>query len=348
MRLKFLALFVLSLHTSALAGPYSSYSGTTPGAIDNPIQKSTLTVFESSVVNYAPAPGVGPSFRNPAGSGITSLGELYSPVTAPGGVNTPFNRLYAPQTGTKPNAFHAGSGSATNFNGNVNDSTDSYGFVGIDQPGSITLGFGNRVIRNGAGADFAVFENAFALGGPTSLLAELAYVEVSSNGVNFLRFPAVSLNTAPTGVSGAFQGYDATNIYNLAGKHISGWGTPFDLDSLVTLPDVLNGTVDLNAISFVRLVDVVGTGALDDGFGNPLAGVARDSLGNPILDNWLTYDSAGFDYLGTNTGAVGLVNFATVPEPGTWAILAGVGILALASRRRSSQALAELVAPRVS
>ena len=338
MRFTLWSLFVLALGTSAWAGPYSSYSGTTPGAIDNPIQKSTLTVFETSVVNYAPAPGVGSSFRNPAGGGITSLGELYSPVTAPGGINSPFNKIYAPQPGTKPNAFHAGSGSATNFNGNVNDPTDTYGFVGIDQPGSITLGFGSRVIRNGAGADFAVFENAFALGGPTSLLAELAFVEVSSNGVDFLRFPALSLNTAPTGVSGAFQGYDATNIYNLAGKHIAGWGTPFDLDSLVSLPEVLDGTVDLNAISFVRLVDVVGTGALDDGFGNPLPGVARDSLGNPILDNWLTYDSAGFEYLGTTAGAVGLVNFTTVPEPGTWAamIAAVFGAVAYARRRRLS------------
>lgn len=348
MKLKFLTLLVLALNTSAWAGPYSSYSGNIPGAIDNPIQKTSLTVFESSVINYMPAPGVGPSFRNPAGGGITSLGELYSPVTAPGGINSPFNKAYAPQIGTKPNAFHAGSGSATNFNGNVNDPTDTYGFVGIDQPGSITLGFGNRVIRNGAGADFAVFENAFALGGPTSLLAELAYVEVSSNGIDFLRFPSVSLNTAPTGVSGAFQGYDATNIYNLAGKHISGWGTPFDLDSLTTLPLVLNGTVDLNAISFVRLVDVVGTGALDDGFGNTLAGVARDSLGNPILDNWLTYDSAGFEYLGMNAGAVGLVNFTTIPEPRTWAILASLGVIALVFKRRSSQTLAEPVAPKVS
>jgi hypothetical protein len=162
----------------------------------------------------------------------------------------------------------------------------------------------------------------------------LAFVEVSSNGVDFLRFPAVSLNTAPTAVSGAFQGYDATNIFNLAGKHTAGWGTPFDLDSLTTLPEVLNGTVDLNAISFVRLVDVVGTGALDDGFGNPLSGVARDSLGNPILDNWLTYDSAGFDYLGTNAGAVGLVNFTAIPEPGTWAILAALGGMAIVRARR--------------
>jgi hypothetical protein len=276
------------------------------------------------------------------------LGELYSPVTAPGGINSPFNKIYAPQTGTKPNAFHAGSGSATNFNGNVNDATDTYGFVGIDLPGSITLGFGNRVIQNGAGADFAVFENAFALGGPTSLLAELAYVEVSSNGVDFLRFPAVSLNTAPTGVSGSFQGYDATNIHNLAGKHVAGWGTPFDLDTLTTLPEVLSGSVDLHAISYVRLVDVVGTGALDDGLGSPLAGVARDSLGNSILDNWLTYDSAGFDYLGTNAGAVGLVNFTTIPEPGTWVVFASVGVIAFVSRRRSVHPLAEPVAPRVS
>lgn len=314
----------------AQAGPYSSYSGVTAGAPDNPIARASVTAFESSIVNYAPSPGVGPNFSNPS-TALSSLGELYSPVVAPSGSNSPFNKLYAPQTGAEPNNFHAGSAVSDPFSGDVNSTADTYGFIGLDAPGSITLGFA-KPITNGAGADFAVFENAFAFGGATSLLAELAYVEVSSNGVDFLRFPSISLNTAPTTVSGAFQAYDATNLYNLAGKHTSNWGTPFDLAELASNPLVTDGIVDITAINYVRLVDVVGSGELSDGAGGFLTGVARDSLGNAILDNWLTFDSAGFDYVGLATGAVGVLN--SVPEPGT-ALLALLCIAASTAQRRS-------------
>lgn len=313
----------------AQAGPYSSYSGVTAGAPDNPIARSSITAFESSIVNYAPSPGVGPNFGSPT-TALSSLGELYSPVAAPSGNNTPFNKLYAPQTGAEPSSFHAGSSVNDPFSGNVNSTTDTYGFIGIDAPGSITLGFA-KPITNGAGADFAVFENAFAFGGATSLLAELAYVEVSSNGVDFLRFPSISLNTEPTTVSGAFQGYDATNLYNLAGKHTSNWGTPFDLTKLASDPLVTGAAIDITAINYVRLVDVVGSGELSDGAGGFLTGVARDSLGNAILDNWLTFDSAGFDYVGLATGAVGVLN--SVPEP-TTALLVFAGLAAAIAQRR--------------
>ena len=315
---------------AAQAGPYSSHSGVTAGAADNPIARASITVFESSIVNYAPAPGVGASFNSSA-MGLRSLGDLYSPVAAPGGTNTPFDKAYAPQTGTEPSGFHAGSSINDPFSGDVNSTTDTYGFIGIDAPGSITLGFA-KPITNGVGADFAVFENGFAFGGATSLLAELAFVEVSSNGADFLRFPSISLNTAATAVSGAFQGYDVTNLYNLAGKHASNWGTPFDLAELASDPLVAGGVVDITAINYVRLVDVVGSGELSDGAGGFLTGVSRDSLGNAILDNWVTFDSGGFDYVGLATGAVGVLN--SVPEPST-AILALLAVAASSVRRCS-------------
>ena len=44
-----------------------------------------------------------------------------------------------------------------------------------DAPGFLTVTFPTG-IRDGAGADFAVFENGFGFGGPTSLFAELAFV----------------------------------------------------------------------------------------------------------------------------------------------------------------------------
>jgi hypothetical protein len=310
------------------AGPYSSSSGVTAGAPDNPVPRSSLTVWETSVVNYAPAPGVGASFRSPS-TGLASLGELYSPVISPTGTNSPFNKIYRPATGVEPNSFHNGSASNSPFGGDIHDPTDTYGFVGIDAPGSITLGF-SVSIYNGVGADFAVFENGFS-GSGTTLFAELAYVEVSSDGVNFARFDSISLNTAPSATAGTFQYYDVTNIYNLAGKHASNWGTPFDLDQLAGNALVAAGLLDISAVRYVRLVDVVGTGPLQEN-GSTIDGIARDSLGNPILDNWVTFDSGGFDYLGVPTGAVGVIH--AVPEPSSlFLIIAGTGLLLRRPRR---------------
>ena len=63
-------------------------------------------------------------------------------------------------------------------------------------PGSITVHF-QETLLDGPGADFAVFENAGAFFNSHDvnfLFAELAFVEVSSNGLDYARFPAISLN----------------------------------------------------------------------------------------------------------------------------------------------------------
>src|SRR5207237_3387744 len=122
---------------------------------------------------------------------------------------------------------------------------------------------------------FAVFENGFAFGTPNGLFAEYAYVEVSTNGIDFVRFDGISTNTGPVTGSGAFAGFDVSNVYNLAGKNAAGFGTPFDLATLAAKPAVTSGLVNLQNILFVRLVDVPGNGSF------------LDSLGNPILHNWL-------------------------------------------------------------
>ena len=183
-------------------------------------------------------------------------------------------------------------------------------------PGSITVGF-STAINNGVGFDFAVFENGFAYGSPNGLFMELAYVEVSTNGIDFARFDSISTNTSPVVGSGSFSGWDTSNVYNLAGKHQSGWGTPFDLDQLKDDELAISGILDLDNINFVRLVDIPGSGYF------------TDSLGNPIYDAFPTSGSAGFDF--RLSEGVAVMN--QVPEPATMMIL-GSGCLLIIRRKK--------------
>lgn len=206
-----------------------------------------------------------------------------------------------------------------------------------ESPGYLTVTFPTG-IANGPGPDFAVFENGFVFPSDPNLLAELAYVEVSSNGEDFVRFPAASQNTQQSNTHGSgtnFVGYDATNIHNLAGKHASGYGTPFDLDDVVTDPLVAEGQVNLNDIQYVKLVDIPGNGSF------------VDSNGHPIYDNWLTpgdtdrpgarTDTGGFDFRLGDGRSIGVINStAAVPEPTTVLLIAGGGLAALGRRRGSA------------
>ncbi len=179
-------------------------------------------------------------------------------------------------------------------------------------PGQITLEFAEpNTIRNGSGYDFAVFENGFVSGQSWSTLgasvgemfAELAYVEVSSDGVNFVRFPAVSLVDEPNGPYAGLT-IDTSDIYNFAGKHPNAYtictATPFDLADLAGHPDVLGGLVDLDAVRYVRLVDIPGTGDFVDEatrFIDPNSGGDYEPYGvnHSIYDPYPTAQSAGFD-----------------------------------------------------
>jgi hypothetical protein len=188
-----------------------------------------------------------------------------------------------------------------------------------DSPGFLTVTFPSG-IRNGSGADFAVFENGFPFGNPDGLFAELAYVEASSNGVDFARFPSVSTNAAPLTVSGPFAGYDMSNVHNLAGKHAAGFGTPFDLDDLAANPFVANGFVNLANIRYVKLVDIPGNGAF------------LDSLGNGIRDNWPTVGSGGFDFRLPIGQGVGVIN--AVPEPSSTVLVLAAVLFAWQNGKR--------------
>lgn len=183
-------------------------------------------------------------------------------------------------------------------------STDSeemvYDIVSLGDSGHITLGF-SLPIRDGDGPDFAVFENSI-----TSYFLELAFVEVSSDGVNFLRFPSHSLTPASIpAFPNATNGVDPTNLSGLAGKYRIGFGTPFDLSALRNHPD--SALLDFDAIRFVRILDIIGNGT------------QFDSHGNPIYDPHPTIGSAGFDL-----DAIGILNQAS-PVPGSLKILGESG-----------------------
>ncbi|MHB8973957.1 MAG: PEP-CTERM sorting domain-containing protein [Pirellulaceae bacterium] len=193
----------------------------------------------------------------------------------------------------------------------------------VDSPGYITVTFPTG-IGNGPGADFAVFENGFTYGSPNGLFMELAYVDVSTNGSDFARFPSISTNTAPVAGSGEFAGYDTSNVYNLAGKHASGYGTPFNLDDLLADPLVLNNTVNLSNIQYLRLFDIPGNGHF------------LDNQGNPILDNWMTTGSGGFDFRLPAGQGVGVLH-AAVPEPASLVIFAMGAAAAISMRCRRSR-----------
>lgn len=161
---------------------------------------------------------------------------------------------------------------------------DGTSVVSLGDSGVATLKFSSS-IYNGVGPDFAVFENAF-----NNTFLELAFVEVSSDGVNFYRFPSHSLTDTSIAI-GSFGVVDPTNLYNLAGKHRANYGTPFDLADLI-------GTVglDLQSVTHVRLIDAIGT--LDSLFAQ------RDSYGRKVNDIYPTpFPSGGFDL-----DAVGVIN----------------------------------------
>lgn len=153
---------------------------------------------------------------------------------------------------------------------------DAFHITCLGRGGRITLSFDNP-IADGDGSDFAVFENAISHG-----FLELAFVEVSSDGEHFVRFPNRSLTESPVGAYGSL---DATDIDGFAGKYIRGEGTPFDLADLAGDPEL-----DIHAVRYVRLIDVVG----GEGPGSALA-QSTDSTGAPIHDPYPTTGSAGFD-----------------------------------------------------
>jgi len=202
----------------------------------------------------------------------------------------------------------------------------------IGAPDGITVSLGDSgvadvtfpaVIYNGPGADFAVFENGF--GNPANdsqAFLELAFVEVSSDGSRYVRFPAQSLTQTASQIAGAGQYMYANLLNNLAGKYIALYGTPFDLQELADSPGL-----DINNVTHVRVVDVIGAVHGHSSF---------DADGRVINDPFPTnFNSGGFDldavgaiYHVHNSGVEGInkadeVTVYPVPASGTLFVRTG-------------------------
>jgi hypothetical protein len=174
----------------------------------------------------------------------------------------------------------------------------SFHIVCLGRGGEITLEF-QQPITDGTGADFVVFENSFS-----DQFLELAWVEVSSDGIHFLRFPNFSQTPSPVG---GFGTVDAKKVHGFAGKYRAGYGTPFDLAEIraAHAASLLDSSlfpssysvdllanfdeVDFDNIRYIRLIDVVG-----DGSQYSALRLSADQ-GLVIYDPYPTTGSAGFD-----------------------------------------------------
>lgn len=153
---------------------------------------------------------------------------------------------------------------------------NSLNVLSLGDGGSATLTF-DRPIFDGIGPDFAVFENSFQ-----DDFLELAFVEVSSDGEHFFRFPAHSENQYHEQIF-SFGLMDCRYVHNLAGKYRQAFGTPFDLSELENDP-----LLDKTNITHVRIMDVVGN--IEPDF------ASYDAFGNIINDPFPTpFESGGFD-----------------------------------------------------
>jgi hypothetical protein len=177
--------------------------------------------------------------------------------------------------------------------------------VCLGRGGQITLTFSTPIV-DGSGFDFAVFENAL-----DDDFLELGWVEVSSDGEHFCRFPNYYAGRVAVN---PFDGHETSDIYGLASKYRNGYGHPFDLAELQEAYDALTPArpsfftdayadalatnfpfLILTHITHIRIIDIVGDGT------------AKATNGWPIYDPYPTIGSAGFDL-----DAIGVIHQAAV------------------------------------
>ena len=193
-----------------------------------------------------------------------------------------------PMNITNPSAGLAGQGwPASNV---IGAPQGTMGVTCLGDGGMATVTFASPIC-NRPGPDFAVFENGFENAQAAGMyFLELGFVEVSSDGENFFRFPAISMVQTETQIGG-MGCIDPQQIHNFASKYEAMYGTPFDLDEI---PD--NPLLNKNNVTHVRVVDVIGN--IDPAY------CTYDSQGHPVNDPWPTQ----FASCGMDLDAVGVIH----------------------------------------
>jgi hypothetical protein len=162
--------------------------------------------------------------------------------------------------------------------------------VSLGVGGTLTLEMDPAVL-DGAGADLMVCENAFYVTGTLQSFAEVAFVEVSSDGEHFARLS--SNYTGPQEPLPIFTGIHPARYRGFAGvmpvsAHppevdpldvTAAGGDLFDLHELVDDPLVQADLLDLGDIRFVRIIDVE-------------AGAAVDTAGHTVFDCGVGFGSS--------------------------------------------------------
>ncbi len=199
------------------------------------------------------------------------------------------DEVRGPKDIANPGGGNASAGSPNYVLGPV--TCDVGNIISLGDGGELTLTF-TLPIYDGSGDDLVVFENGFFSG--LGLFADLGFVEVSTDGVIFARFPGISLTPSPVD---SYDTIDPTDVFYLAGKHPGAnqqpcEGTGFDLSSLSSHPAVVSGDVDLAEINYVKVIDVIGNGS------------TQDSQSNPVYDPYPT----DFENGGCDLQAVGVIN----------------------------------------
>jgi hypothetical protein len=185
-----------------------------------------------------------------------------------------------PMNITNPEGGLAGSGwPASNV---IGYPEGTMGVTCLGDGGMATVTFASPIC-NRPGPDFAVFENGFENAQtPGYWFLELGFVEVSSDGEHFFRFPAYS-NTQTETQLGGMGCIDPSQIHNLASKYGAMYGTPFELDEV---PD--DPLLDKEHITHVRIIDVIGN--IDPEY------ATYDCQGHAVNDPWPTpFASCGMD-----------------------------------------------------
>jgi hypothetical protein len=192
---------------------------------------------------------------------------------------------------------------------NILGPVDSNWAIGYPGGGMITVGFG-APIYNGPGSDFAVWENAFLVdGNQGTIFAELGFIDVSTDGNNWVTFPSIYLDDP-----NEYTNIDPTNVYNLAGNYISHYvpvenreGTPFDLDDILNTSEVISGLVDPDEINYIRIRDIIGAGAGGQNYDQATYfSCAQCDINHRISDGDPLVDLGGGG--GADWDAVGVIN----------------------------------------